>query len=83
MTNTVVWTRDRCPYCDMAKSMLRGKNISFEERNLSEGKWSREELLAVVPGARTVPQIFLHGKYVGGYTDLESYFEEHDMWRND
>jgi glutaredoxin 3 len=62
--------------------MLKAKGIRYEERSLSDGSWSREQLLEAVPNARTVPQIWLHGKYVGGYTELEQYFEDHDMWIN-
>jgi len=80
---TVVWTKDDCPYCIKAKSMLQTKNIKFEERNLSNGEWSREQLLESAPTARTVPQIWLHGDYVGGYNNLEQYFEDHNMFIGD
>jgi glutaredoxin len=81
-TETIVWSKDNCPYCTRAKNMLKTKGIRFEERNLSSGSWTREQLFESVPNAKTVPQIWLHGKYVGGYTELEQYFEDHDMWIN-
>jgi glutaredoxin 3 len=81
-TETIVWSKENCPYCIKAKHMLKAKGIRYEERSLSDGSWSREQLLEAVPNARTVPQIWLHGKYVGGYTELEQYFEDHDMWIN-
>ena len=81
-TETIVWSKENCPYCIKAKHMLKAKGIRYEERSLSDGSWSREQLLEVAPDARTVPQIWLHGKYVGGYTELEQYFEDHDMWIN-
>ena len=79
---TIVWSKDNCPFCVKAKRMLEMKNIRYEERNLSTSEWTREQLLEDVPNARTVPQIWLHGKYVGGCTELEQYFEDHDMWIN-
>ncbi len=82
MSETIVWSKDNCPYCVKAKRMLDSKGIRYEERNISNG-WSKEQLLESVPNARTFPQIFLHGKYIGGSDALEKYFEEHDMWRND
>jgi glutaredoxin len=82
MSETVVWSKDNCPYCVKAKRMLDSKGIRYEERNISNG-WSKQQLLESVPDAKTVPQIFLHGKYIGGSDALEKYFEEHDMWRND
>lgn len=83
MSETIVWSKDNCPYCVKAKRMLDGKGIRYEERNITAGPWTKEQLLEAAPNARTVPQIFLHGKYIGGSDALEKYFEEHDMWRND
>lgn len=77
---TIVWSKDNCPFCVKAKSMLAAKGIRYEERNLSTGPWSREQLLEAAPYARTVPQIWLHDKYVGGCAELEQYFEDHDMF---
>lgn len=80
MTKTIVWSRDMCPYCDQAKALLKSSGINFEERNLSTGNWTKEQLLEVVPDARTVPQIFMHGEYVGGFTELQKYYEDHNMF---
>ncbi len=81
--STVVWTKDNCSYCVKAKSMLQAKNIKFEERNINTNQWSREQLLEAAPTARTVPQIWLYGDYVGGTTELEQYFEDHNMFIGD
>jgi glutaredoxin 3 len=54
----------------MAKSLLKQKGISFEEKKIGAG-YTREELLEAVPTARTVPQIFLDEEYVGGYDQLK------------
>ena len=81
-STTVVWSKENCPYCVQAKQMLAAKGIKFEERSLSNGSWTREQLLEAAPNARTVPQIWLHGNYVGGYTELAQYFQDHDMWVN-
>ena len=40
----IIWSRYHCPYCDQAKTLLKQRNISFEERKLGDG-WSKEELL--------------------------------------
>ena len=71
----VVWSRDNCPYCVRAKNLLSVKGLEYEERNISEGVWTREQLLAACPGARTVPQIVMDGLVVGGYDRLEEYFK--------
>ena len=80
MTNTIIWSKNGCPYCDMAKNLLRGSGIAYEERNISGDDWTKEQLLEAVPDAKTVPQIFLYGEFVGNYVDLEKYYEEHNMY---
>lgn len=66
----LVWSKDQCPYCVQAKALLTSKGIDYEERNISQGPWTREQLLEAVPTARTLPQIFLGEEYVGGFTEL-------------
>jgi glutaredoxin len=65
----IVWSKSNCTFCTQAKALLLKKGIEFEERMIGEG-WTREQLLEEVPNARTVPQIFLDGKYIGGFTEL-------------
>lgn len=71
----IVWSKYHCPYCDQAKALLTAKGIPFEERKIGDG-YTREELLEAVPGARTVPQIFLDGKLIGGFTELRQHLTE-------
>lgn len=66
----VVWSKNQCPYCDQAKNLLKMKGIEIEERNISKD-WTKEQLLEAVPAARTVPQIFLDGELIGGFTELK------------
>ena len=66
----IVWSKDQCPYCVQAKSLLQSKGIEYEERNINQ-TWTKEQLLEAVPTARTLPQIFLGDEYVGGFTDLK------------
>ena len=82
MKNTIIWTRTCCGYCERAKQLLDSKGIPYEERNISTGPWTREQLLLQIPGARSVPQIILHGEFVGGCKQLEEYYESHGMWEN-
>jgi glutaredoxin 3 len=66
----VIWSKYNCAYCDQAKTLLNQNNISYEERKIGEG-WAKEDLLAAVPNARSVPQIFLNEEYIGGFTELK------------
>jgi glutaredoxin 3 len=71
----IVWSKDQCPFCDQAKMLLNTKGIQFEERKIGYG-YSREDLLEQVPTARSVPQIFLNGELVGGFTELKQKLSE-------
>ena len=71
----IVWSNIGCHFCEMAKTLLTQKGIEYEERNLAED-WKIQQLLEVVPGARSVPQIFVDDKYIGGYTELVKYFNK-------
>jgi glutaredoxin len=75
MTTAVVWSKYHCPFCDQAKALLKAKGIQFEEKKIGDG-YTKEELLEAVPNARTVPQIFLDGELVGGFTELKAKLTE-------
>ena len=51
------------------------KGINVEERNVESGEWSMRELQEAVPGARAFPQIFIDGKYIGGYDKMMSHVQ--------
>ena len=70
----IVWSKYHCPYCDQAKALLNSKGIQFEEKKIGDG-YTREELLEAVPNARTVPQIFLDDKLIGGFTELRQHLQ--------
>ena len=72
---TIVWSKVTCPYCDMAKTLLKNKGIVFEERMIGVN-WTREQLLESIPQARTVPQIILNGVLIGGYEQLKTHFNK-------
>ena len=74
MTKAIVWSNVGCHFCEMAKDLLKQKGIEYEERNIALD-WKVEQLLEAVPGARSVPQIFLDDKYIGGYDNLVEHFK--------
>lgn len=77
ITKAIVWSKPMCPYCDMAKSLLKQKEIEYEERKIGEG-WSKEQLLEAMPNVRSVPQIILDDNHIGGYQELKAFFEKGD-----
>jgi glutaredoxin 3 len=71
----IVWSKDPCPFCDRAKNLLKLKGIEFEERNITTGNWTKEQLMESVPGARTVPQILINGQLIGGFNELQQHLQ--------
>jgi len=80
-----IYTKMNCPYCVKAKALLKDQNIPYREYIISAGLGeekvednqqyiTRADLLAKYPGAKTVPQIWLDGQHVGGYTELAAHF---------
>lgn len=69
--NIIIWSKDNCQFCDMAKKLLTSRGLSYEERKLGDG-WTKEQLLEVVPNARAVPQILIDGALIGGYSELRA-----------
>jgi glutaredoxin len=70
----IVWSKDQCPYCVQAKNLLTSQGIDYEERNINEG-YTKEQLLEAVPNARTLPQIFIDDKLIGGFTELRQHLQ--------
>jgi len=64
-----LYVSDWCPYCERAKVLLTQKNVDFREVNVEDDAQLREEMITR-SNRRTVPQIFIGGKHVGGCDDL-------------
>jgi glutaredoxin 3 len=58
-----------CPYCQRAKALLNSKQLVFNEIDVDEDPKLRQEMTAR-SGRRTVPQIFIGERHVGGCDDL-------------
>jgi len=69
MNNLKVYTQDWCSYCVRAKDLLREKKIAFEEIDITHDVDLQEEVQDR-SGQRTVPQIFIDDRPIGGYTEL-------------
>ena len=64
-----VYLSDWCPYCQRARGLLAQKNVDFSEINVEDNPKLRQEMIAR-SNRRTVPQIFIGDKHVGGCDDL-------------
>mgnify|MGYP001203488563 FL=1 len=72
----IIYTKNLCPYCDMAKKLLDEKGIEYEEINVNsvEDPQAVIDTIRSLTDAKTFPQIVLDGQLIGGYTDLRSHF---------
>lgn len=69
MAKVIIYTKDYCPFCTHAKRLLRSKGVEFDEIDVTHDETLQEEVQSL-SGRRTVPQIFIDGKPIGGFEDL-------------
>lgn len=69
MSQVLIYTTDICPYCRMAKDLLTSRGVAFEEIRIDLDPQKRDEMMNLSQ-RRTVPQIFINQKSIGGYDDL-------------
>jgi glutaredoxin 3 len=70
VSNVIIYSTATCPYCVKAKQLLTSKNVQFTEYFVDKDLEKREEMLKLSGGRRTVPQIFINDKHIGGCDDL-------------
>lgn len=68
----VVYTQPFCGFCTAAKRLLKEKGAEFVEIDVMTEAGRRAEMVERSGGRRTVPQIFIDGRHVGGYDDLSA-----------
>ncbi len=69
MNNITVLTHPTCSYCHAAKSLLKQQGVAYQEVDLVKQAEIGQQLL-IKSGRRTVPQIFINDKPIGGFTEL-------------
>lgn len=67
-----IYSKDDCPQCRTALAMVKAKGQEHEVLKLGVD-FTKEELLALAPTARTFPQIAKDGNVIGGISDLQKY----------
>ena len=70
MPKIEIYTKDYCPYCALAKSILQQHGASYVEHSLTENPALFDVMTRRSDGRRTVPQIFFDGKGIGGADEL-------------
>ncbi|MEH6742263.1 glutaredoxin 3 [Hyphomonas sp.] len=70
MADVTIYTRQFCPYCTRAVSLLKSKNVNFNEIDAGMDVQKKAEMVERSGGGRTFPQIFIGEKHVGGCDDM-------------
>lgn len=69
MVRIRMYTTDWCGYCERAKSLLKRRDLPYEEIRIDEEPDFRQRLRELTGGS-TVPQILIDGRPIGGYGEL-------------
>ncbi|CAB3976501.1 glutaredoxin domain-containing protein [Candidatus Azoamicus ciliaticola] len=72
--NILIYTTQTCTYCNLAKNLLKEKKLQFTEINIETDLNIFKELIKKT-SHKTVPQIFINEKFIGGYTELYEYLK--------
>ncbi|MPN23734.1 hypothetical protein SDC9_171127 [bioreactor metagenome] len=70
-----IYSDPACPYCMRAKALLKRNGLNFEEIVVSFGSKELEELSRLTH-SKSLPQIFIDGKFIGGLEDLEYWLKQ-------
>lgn len=77
--SAVIYSKDSCPFCVKAKKLLEQKGIEYTEKKLGVDVTKEDMFIFLGRTVKTVPQIVLDGKYIGGYTELDAYFSHQEF----
>ncbi|HKJ86914.1 MAG TPA: glutaredoxin 3 [Gammaproteobacteria bacterium] len=61
-----------CPYCSMAEALLRSKGVEPDKTLVDVHPEERARMQERAGGRRTVPQVFVNGRHIGGFDDLRA-----------
>lgn len=81
MAKIEIYSTTYCPYCTRAKALLDAKDLDYTEIDVTGDDAARIALVEKAGGRKTVPQIFIDGKGVGGYDDLRALEESGELDR--
>jgi glutaredoxin 3 len=70
MATIEVYTKFLCPYCSRAKALLERKGADYREIDVTMDRAGFDAMVERAHGHRTVPQVFIDGRHIGGSDDL-------------
>lgn len=69
-----IYGKPSCGFCTKAKNFATDRRLEFEYKDVTNAQFL-EELKEKLPEVKSVPQIFINGQCIGGYTEFASYVE--------
>jgi glutaredoxin 3 len=79
MAQVKIYSTNTCPICDKTKLLLKKWQIPFEEARVDSDSNAMSEMLEISNNARTVPQIAIKGKWIGGFSELTELHMDGDL----
>jgi glutaredoxin 3 len=79
MKDVIIYTTNYCPYCRQAEQFLSTKGVAFKNVDVTNDDAMREQLVELSGGRRTVPQIFIGGQPIGGYSDMMTLHQKGEL----
>lgn len=79
MARVKIYSTGTCPFCDKAKALLKKWQIPFDEVRIDQDDAGLLEMQKVTNHARTVPQIVVDGKAIGGLDNLTELHMEGEL----
>jgi len=67
-----IYTWSTCPFCKRAKGLLVRKGVDFIEYNIDGDEIARDKMSQIANGKRSLPQIFINDKHIGGCDDIHT-----------
>jgi glutaredoxin 3 len=68
--DVVMYSTTWCGYCQRARNLLDRKGVAVREIKVDEDSRQRDDMMQKTGGRRTVPQIFIGDRHVGGFDEL-------------
>ena len=72
----LIYTKDNCIWCERAKILLDSIKISYNEIDLSDDTERLKFYEKIGDNVKTVPQVFIDDKRIGGFQDLKVFLDE-------
>ena len=79
MSRVTIYSTGTCPICDKTKTLLEKWQIAYAEKRVDQDQGALREMLAISNHARSVPQLAIDGKWIGGFNELTEMHMEGEL----